>query len=169
MKLRPALVSDAEAIGYIRVSAWQAAYEKFMPQSFLAALDPLEHLDSRRKDLAKQTDGFVVCVAEVDGSVAAFSIIGTPRYPTNARVIELWALNVHPSLWRQGIGRALTLRAVDTASSLGFQTVELWCIHGNSPARAAYESCGFSLTGQERASSTLTGYPLHEVLYAKAL
>lgn len=169
IELRPALVSDAEAIGRIRVSAWQAAYEAFMPKHFLDALDPLANLEALHEKLAQPTDNFMVNVADIDSSVVAFSILGSPRYATHIQSTELWALNVHPDFWRQGIGRALTFDTVNTAKTLGFQCVELWCIHGNLPACATYESCGFTLTGQERTSSTLTGHPLREILYTKAL
>jgi len=169
VKLRPALESDAEAICRIRVSAWQAAYKKFMPGSFLDTLDPLTNIDSWREKLAQAIDGGIVSVADVDGSTVAFSVVGAPRYPVSERCTELWALNVHPDFWRQGIGRALVRRAIDTASLIGSQRLELWCIRGNLPARAAYENCGFAFTGRERSSSTLTGQPLHEVLYAKEI
>lgn len=169
IKLRPASVDDAEAIGNIRVSAWQAAYEAFMPKDFLNALDPLANLDALREKLAQPSDGFMVNVADVDGSAVAFSILGSPRYATHILSTELWALNVHPDFWRQGIGRTLTFDTVNTAKTLGFQCIELWCIYGNLPACATYEGCGFTLAGQERTSSTLTGHPLREILYTKAL
>ena len=140
-----------------------------MPQGYLESLDPLAHIDSWRKWLAQPTDNSSISVAEVGGSVVGFSTAGLPRYPTGEKCFELWALNVHPAYWRQGIGRALTTRAIDTASLQGFERVELWCISGNAPARTTYENCGFSLAGQERSSSALTGQPLHEVLYAKVL
>jgi ribosomal protein S18 acetylase RimI-like enzyme len=165
--LRPAIPSDADAVGRIRVAAWRAAYRSFMPASYLDALDPLANLDSLRVKLASPSDDFKLAVAEVNGLVVGFSIIGEPRYETSPGCLELWALNVSPEHWRRGIGRSLTLQAVREAASSGCD-IELWCISGNLPAQAAYESCGFLLTGKERTSSSLTGHPLHEVLYSKS-
>lgn len=169
MRLRQALVNDAEAISRIRVLAWQAAYGNFMPKGFLDALDPLANIDSWREKLTRPIDGWIVSVADVEDSTVAFSVVGAPRYPTSERCTELWALNVHPDFWRLGIGRILINRAVDTAAATGSRRIELWCIHGNLPARAAYEKCGFAPTGQERSSSQLTGQPLHEILYAREI
>lgn len=169
VNLRPAVTEDAEAIGYIRVSAWRAAYRQFMPPHYLGALDPSTNLEALRQRLANPIDPFRVTVAERSGSVVGFSIVGAPRYESSNEAVELWALNVLPKYWRQGIGCALTCEAIDRVLARGFSAVELWCIHGNTPAQAAYESCGFKLTGQNRTSSALTGHPLYEVLYAKAL
>ena len=168
MTLRPAIPADAGAIGQIRVAAWRAAYQRFMPESYLAALNPSANLDSLRAKLASPADDFKLTVAEYDGLVAGFSIIGAPRYEAIQGHMELWALNVLPEYWRRGIGRSLTLHAVREAAALGCRGIELWCINGNAPAQAAYESCGFTLAGKERTSSNLTGHPLHEVLYSRS-
>lgn len=168
VNLRPAATEDAEAIGHIRVSAWRAAYRQFMSPHFLGTLDPSANLESLRQRLANPIDPFKVTVAERSGSVVGFSILGAPRYESSNEAVELWALNVLPEYWRQGIGHALTCAAIDRVLARGYSGIELWCIHGNTPAQAAYESCGFKLTGQNRSSSALTGQLLYEVLYAKA-
>ena len=167
--LRPAIIEDAEAIGSIRVSAWRAAYQQFMPSNCLAELDPLHNLGALRERLAAPKKKLWFTCAEVNGAVVGFSMVGAPRYETLEGHAELWSLNVLPSHWRTGIARGLTLKAIGETTSAGYCVLELWCIIGNLPARAAYESVGFSLTGKERTSSHLTGHPLHEVLYAKAL
>lgn len=168
--LRPATTADAEAIGQIRVSAWQAAYAPFMPANYLGSLDPKANLAALRAKLATPSNDFRLTVAELDGEVAGFSIVGTPRHDDAYEGhIELWALNVAPSHWRKGIGRALTLQAIGKSASHGFSGIDLWCIDGNVPAQATYESCGFVPTGIARVSSALTGYPLHEMLYVKSI
>lgn len=169
MQLRPAELCDAEAICRVRVLAWQAAYGEFMPRGYLDSLAPLANVDAWGKRLAQPSNSASINVVEMDDSVVGFSTADLPRYSTAAKCVELWALNVHPAYWRRGVGRALTLHAIDIARAQGFESVELWCISGNIPARANYESCGFSLTGRERSSPTLTGQPLHEILYAKVL
>lgn len=169
MKIRQAVPSDAEAIGNLRVKAWQAAYSAFMPSHYLATLDSSANLDALRQRLEHPADNFILAVAETENMVVAFSILGTPRYESVSGCIELWALNVLPEFWRRGIGRSLTTNAITTASALKASRVELWCIKGNAPAQAVYESCGFTETGQERMTSSLTGHPLREALYAKTL
>jgi len=167
--LRNTTPSDAEAIENVRIAAWRAAYQAFMPPGFLAGLDPLKNLADLRERLSVQSMDFSVTVASRGPSVVAFSILGKPRYDAPPGSIELWALNVLPDYWRQGFGKTLTEGAIGSANSTGFKSMELWCIQGNTPAQAIYEKSGFTLTGQERISSHLTGSPLHEVLYTKKL
>jgi RimJ/RimL family protein N-acetyltransferase len=167
--LRPATPADAETIGRIRVSAWRAAYQPFMPASYLASLDHKANMADLRTKLATPSNAFRLTIAEVDDQVVGFSIVGTPRHNAREGHTELWALNVTLTHWRKGIGRALTLQAIGDSAAHGFIGIDLWCIVGNLPAQAAYESCGFIPTGIARVSSALTGYPLHEILYVKSM
>jgi GNAT superfamily N-acetyltransferase len=169
MSIRLATTADASAIGQIRVDAWRAAYQPFMPLEYLEALNPSANLDLLAERLSKPTKEFMVFVAEHEGNTLGFSLIGAPRYPTQELTIELWALNVSPAYWRQGFGRKLVDHSVAESSCLGFSRIELWCIKGNSPAEATYIGCGFTYTAKERTSSVLTGHPLNEILYAKML
>lgn len=165
MKIRHALPSDAEAIGEVRVRAWRAAYVPYMPARFLAELDPHANLDSLRSKLPTAGPDFQLKVIEHAATVAGFSILGKPRYAAPDGTHELWALNVDPTSWRLGMGRRLVSQALLDAQALGATQVQLWCIAGNQPARALYESLGFKATGDERITSHLTGHPLCEVLY----
>jgi GNAT superfamily N-acetyltransferase len=70
-----------------------------------------------------------VWVAEIDGRVTGF-LAASPDEIT-------WAY-VDPALYRQGIGRALVLHALERATG----PVELTVLDGN-PAREFYESLGF--------------------------
>lgn len=167
--LRKAEPKDVEAIGKIRVAAWQAAYREFMPGDFLAALDPKGNLAELRARISYPGPDFMVTVSEERGAVVAFSIVGAPRYQTAANTIELWAVNVLPEYWRGGVGSSLVEKAVKDARQLGFDRIELWCIKGNVSAQSAYEKIGFLKTGRVRSTSHLTGYRLNEVQYAKAL
>lgn len=167
--LRNATPEDAEAIGQIKVAAWRAAYQEFIPADFLAGINPADNLDSLRERLSAQGPEFTISVAETDKKVVAFSIIGKPRYPAALHTMELWALNVIPEYWQLGIGSKLVARAADYSKQHGFDSIELWCISGNRPAQLAYHKAGFVASGQQRSSSQLTGHPIHELHYFKML
>lgn len=168
MFIRRAIPSEAESIALVRVRAWRAAYKDFMPDAFLASMDPSANLDSRKATLQTAKPELLVKVAESDGRVSAFSILGSPRYEATVGTIELWALNVDPDAWRQGLGRRLVQEALSDALALSASRVELWCISGNQSACALYEACGFCATGKSRITSNLNGHPIHEVSYEKA-
>jgi len=169
MKIRPATPDDALAISNVRVAAWRGAYQPFMPAEFLDGLDPEQGLNNWRERLSTPSENWVTSVAEEKGVVVGFVVVGAPRYKAQENVAELWALNVHPSFWRRGIGRALTHHAIDAAKSMQYTGIELWCLRGNIAAQNAYESCGFRITEECRSTSHLVGTVLHEVLYAKTL
>lgn len=169
MLIRAARPEDAEFIGSIRVAAWQAAYRGFMPDAYLASLDPAANLDGLRAALCAEIPPFTLCIAEMEELPMAFSLLGKPRYDTNHSVAELWALNVHPSHWRKGAGQQLVRQALLDAKEQKFASVELWCIRGNLAAEHLYEACGFVSNGQVRTNSSLTGDPLHESGYSYAL
>ncbi len=166
IQTRPATSADAEAIAFVRVAAWRAAYREFMPAGFLAALDPMANLNSLKAKLDSSEPRSHLRVAQVNGAVVAYVTYGTPRYSASAGTLELWALNIMPAYWRQGIGRVLVQEVLAEARQAAFTSVELWCIVGNTPAALLYESLGFVLNGQNRTNSNLTGHPLHEFLYA---
>ena len=165
MLIRTAKSDDAEAVDRIRVNAWRAAYQEFLPADYLAALDTKSNLDSLSSVLASPESPFCLKVAEQNGIVAGFSIVGLPRHEADSGTYELWALNVEPSYFRKGIGQALVEEALRYSKSRDAIKMELWCVKGNTPAGLLYESCGFTLTGTERVTSRLTGHPLAEVLF----
>ncbi len=78
-----------------------------------------------------------VIVAEIQGEIAGFAaLVGG----------ELDGLFVEPDLWRGGIGRALINAAAHQARSRGLSLTVI----ANPTARGFYESCGFSVEGEEQ-------------------
>lgn len=168
MNIRSANPNDAVAVGRIRAAAWQAAYRDVLPKDYLATLDPEANLDALRAVMASASPAFHVRIAEVDGAAVGFSISGNARHSTDSRIQEVWALNISPDFWRRGLGRLLVEDALERSARVKAARLELWCIKQNSGARRLYEACGFALTELSRTTSSLTGHPLDEVLYAHA-
>ncbi len=78
-----------------------------------------------------------VIVAEIAGEIAGFAaVVGG----------ELDGLFVEPDLWGGGIGRALVGAAVHEARRRGLSLMVI----ANPRARRFYESCGFSVEGEEQ-------------------
>ena len=78
-----------------------------------------------------------VIVAEIDGETAGFAaVVGG----------ELDGLFVEPDLWGHGIGRALAEAATHEARKRGLALKVI----ANPRARRFYESCGFSVEGEEQ-------------------
>jgi len=78
-----------------------------------------------------------VIVADLDGKVAGFAaVVGG----------ELDGLFVEPDLWGGGIGRILVEAAVHEARERGLSLTVI----ANPRARGFYETCGFSVEGEEQ-------------------
>jgi GNAT superfamily N-acetyltransferase len=78
-----------------------------------------------------------VIVAELDGQIAGFAaVVGG----------ELDGLFVEPDLWGRGIGRALIDAAAHQARQKGLSLTVI----AQPGARRFYESCGFSVEGDEQ-------------------
>ncbi len=133
LEVRPVTPEDAEPIGRIRVRAWQAAYQAFMPADYLDALDQLRSLGDLRRMIVEGPRRFAALLARFAGEPAGFATLGEPRHPTEAGTCELWALNVDQHFWRRGVGSALVRAADHRAAAQGFGRMELWCIVGNVP------------------------------------
>ena len=128
LSLRPARPEECEEL------------EELQRRASLELLDYREqllaHPDAIHLPPAQIANGQVI-VAELDGAVAGFAaVVGG----------DLDGLFVEPDLWGLGIGRALvdaaTLKARDRGLAL--------TVVANPAARKFYESCGFSVEGDEQ-------------------
>ena len=57
---------------------------------------------------------------------------------------------VRPRARGRGVGDALVATVLDWASTRNAATVHLWVTETNAAARALYERCGFTLTGERQ-------------------
>lgn len=88
---------------------------------------------------------------------------------SNAHVLELAGLAVHPSSQGQGLGRALVLAAVDLARDAGARKITLRVLAANCHARRLYKSNGFTTEGVLRGEFHLDGHEVDDVLMAQQL
>ncbi|MFL6735859.1 MAG: GNAT family N-acetyltransferase, partial [Sphingomonas sp.] len=96
----------------------------------------LEHPDAIYLPEGQIANGQVI-VAEIAGEIAGFAaVVGG----------ELDGLFVEPDLWGQGIGRSLVDAAVHEARRRGLALK----VTAHPRARRFYESCGFSVEGEEQ-------------------
>lgn len=71
-------------------------------------------------------------LASQDGCVVGFINFGKcPDEGTSQDQGEIWALYVEPSVWGQGVGRALLEQAVQQLRSSGYGSTSLWVLSQN--------------------------------------
>jgi GNAT superfamily N-acetyltransferase len=163
--VRPAALPDAPAMGRVHVRAWQAAYRGHMPDAYLDGLRPEQRAAHWEGALLGADDlRGAILVAERDGEVIGFAVVGPTEEPAGAG--ELYAINLDPDSWGTGAGRALLAAAEAELARLGFAELVLWVLPGNARARRFYEIAGWVADGAER-SSEVFGMTVPEVRYRK--
>jgi ribosomal protein S18 acetylase RimI-like enzyme len=140
VRVRRAIVDDAEAIERVRTDTWRDAYRGLMPDSLL---DGLGYDATRRRVLmAAQAPEQFVLVAEDDDAVIGFCIGGRSRPPEERHRGEVYAIYVLPEHHGRGIGRAMLQAAAKELVDRGFTSMMIWVLRENAPSRRFYERMG---------------------------
>lgn len=147
MNLRPATISDAEAIARAHVLTWQTSYRGLVPDDFLDALVVESRADTWRVVLGEANPTHATWVGLIDGQVVGFAHVG-PSRDDDARdgVGELYAIYVLAEHQGRGVGQALIRVA---ASWLGerYRSATLWVLEANERSRRFYEMSGWRFDG----------------------
>ncbi|MGW6444546.1 N-acetyltransferase family protein [Lentzea sp. NPDC055074] len=153
MTVRPAVVSDAQAVAHVHVETWRAAYRGLVPDSVLDGLSVRQRAEMWERGIPHGG----VWVGLVDGEVAGFCAVGPSREPD--AVFELFAIYVLPSAWGTPLGYELARAALGDE-----QDVVLWVFDENPRARRFYERLGFRADGVVK-TETIGGAELKEIRY----
>ncbi|MDR6981001.1 GNAT superfamily N-acetyltransferase [Streptomyces sp. 3330] len=137
----------------IQVVTWRQAYSEILSAEELEALDVDRSADFWREQVASSTvAGTQLLVAQSSDQVVGFSSFGPVRDEDlkGDRVMELYALYVHPSLWSAGVGHALMSATAQYWSEQGVAEATLWVFERNDRARTFYERSGWRLDERVR-------------------
>jgi len=176
---RAAAVQDVPALAGVHLAAWLAAYRGICSDSYLDKLtrETFEGYHRSRFDSAGQPDPaqpFIVA-CDSDAGVIAFARGGPtrPAGPTGDALpagfaqsysCELYAIYVHPHQQGHGAGRILFSEMARRFHALGYSSLCLWVLAGNTNARQFYERLGGRLAGD--SVITLDGIAYPQVAYA---
>jgi ribosomal protein S18 acetylase RimI-like enzyme len=140
VRVRRAVVDDADAIERVRTDTWRYAYRGLMPDSLL---DGLGYDATRRRALmSAMSPQHFVLVAENDGAVIGFCIGGPSRTPVDQFGGEVYAIYVLPEHHGRGAGRAMLEAARKELLDRGFTSMIIWVLRENAPSRGFYERMG---------------------------
>ena len=172
--IRPAQIDDAASLARVRLETWRTAYRGLIPDAAIDAMDLAK--ESARWDerlRAPQPNSYLfVAEIEPDSSAdkletsrlaAGFCGGGPDRDEDPEYSGELYAIYVLQAYQRLGLGRALVQRAVDWLRQNGHQSMLIWVLRDNQPARRFYEVLGGKAV-RER-SIVIGGATLPEVAY----
>lgn len=149
--IRKPVPADGPAIGAVHVDAWQHAYADLMPADFLAGMDAERSGEQWQRILRLPPDGNDYRVAELDGRLIGFAVVGDPRDDVPAGTGELAAINFAHDAWGKGYGTQLFAHAVTVLKDRRFSGAYLWVAAGNERAIAFYRHRGWTDDGIDKA------------------
>ena len=160
--VRAAVLEDARGIATVQVRGWQTAYRGIVPVPALDAMS-IDEREARwhKSLLVKSADTWVA----VEGStVVGWASAGRGRdQDVSTLTGELWAIYVHPSHWRKGVGLRLWTTAAEDLRESGYAEATVWVLKDNLPARAFYQRVGFHPEPELEKQVELGGAQLLEV------
>ena len=165
--IRPMTVEDTRRVGEVHVRAWQSTYRGAMPDEFLDGLRPEDRAEMWRQGVDEAWPGQRDVIV-ADGRVAGFAAYGPAHGGGDDPLGELYAINLDPDYWRQGLGRRLIRHVTSELVRLGFPRAVLWVEATNDRARRFYEVEGWHFDGTEQ-TDTIDGVTVDEVRYARDL
>jgi GNAT superfamily N-acetyltransferase len=174
IKVRPAGIGDAPALARVRLETWRTSYRGLIPEAAIAGMDIDEETARWDERLRSPQPGIFLFVAEVSPTsgpgltaaiptAAGFCGGGADREADPDYSGELYAIYVLQAYQGQGVGRTLVRAAVEALRQHGHQSMLIWVLRDNQPARRFYEALGGKAV-RER-SIEIGGAPLPEVAY----
>ena len=143
MLVRRATVADAGSIAQIDVLAWREAYRGAVPDEYLDGLSVAQSESQWTKRLdAEEPEVFVA--EDSDIVIGRLDLGATRDEDAPPRTGEIYGVNVLPSRWSMGAGRALCGHAQQRLVELDFSRVTLWVLVANERAIQFYQRLGFS-------------------------
>ena len=164
--IRAAHSRDAAEIARIHVEAWRDTYAALLPADYLARMD--SRMEAARWGRAASHRMENTLVADADGEVAGYAIIGPARGQYTDPTGEIYALYIETDWRERGIGRALVEAAFDRFRKRGMTQAIIWCLEGNFAARGFYERCGGRFLPSGKIEE-VAGMPLPTVGYRWSL
>ncbi|MCC9198085.1 GNAT family N-acetyltransferase [Arthrobacter sp. zg-Y820] len=143
ISVRPPVESDADRLAAIHIAAWRAAYRGVMSDEYLDGLDSPRYADNWRRNILNPSEGTVHLVAQAGDEVVGFAVVGPATDNPEPGTGQVYAINLHPDWWANGIGSVLFAAAEETLISLGYDRACLWVEATNERAITFYTKRGW--------------------------
>ncbi len=140
VKIRRAVLEDAESIALVQVESWRKTYAGILPDAYLESLNIEKHSMLWRQNLRSgQTFAFV---AEDPWGIFGFISGGPIRDAIEGYDAELYAIYLMPARQRRGVGQELALTLRDALLMESFSSMVVWVLEQNLPGVSFYRKIG---------------------------
>jgi ribosomal protein S18 acetylase RimI-like enzyme len=140
VKVRRAVLEDAESIGLVQVESWRKTYAGILPDAYLESLNIEKHSMIWRQGL--RVGRIFVFVAEDPWGIFGFIAGGAIRDPIEGYDAELYAIYLMPARQRRGVGQELALTLREALLMESFSGMVVWVLERNLPAISFYKRMG---------------------------
>jgi len=166
--IREAKLEDAENIAFVHTMAWKESYPGMIDQDYLDHEVTLESRIKRRKEgLSNPNSQHTHLLAEYEGETVAFACYGDFRENTHVTSPpdgEISAIYILNKAKRKGIGKKLFHTIICTLLENNIQSMGIWVLQNNYPARYFYEKMGGDIELTD-IPITIGGKEYQECLY----
>lgn len=163
IQVRPARLSDSDAIACIHVAAWRETYSGLIPDSVIESYTEEKRRAQWRQGIALGEAGPAVLVATDEGAPIGFGAAGKARDPALEADAEIYAIYLVQSAQGRGAGQALVRALFAAMAARGCRSIGLWVFTANATARRFYERMG-GVAGLRR-DDTSEGWLCDETAY----
>jgi L-amino acid N-acyltransferase YncA len=163
--VRAATTEDARTIAEIHVRGWQWGYRGQIPAEILDQLS-VDRREAGWREAIEHRPDHRLWVAERDGRVVGFAATQPSEDEDATReVAQIGAIYIEERAASTGVGRALTLHALEDFRDRGFTTAIWWVLESNDRTRRFLERGGWRADGA-RKSEDVRGFELRELRYS---
>jgi GNAT superfamily N-acetyltransferase len=156
VELRTAVPADAQVGAALHAACWREAYGPHVDAALLE-----ERLADTGRWVAAWTrhliDGPPRVLAEADGELVGFAVVGANRDPDAPAPAELYAIYTRESWWGSGLGAALWDAVAPT------EPCSLWVVEANARAQAFYRRQGFVTDGAREHYAGLDAWEIRMI------
>ena len=161
--IRMPALNEAASTARVHALSWKSAYRGIVPDDYLDSIDVDVWAERHRRSMLEDPEGFVSFIAEVRGEIVGWALGGPNRDPALGFSGELFTIYLLPEYLRQGIGRKLISAVAGSLLASGFESMVVWVLAENRPARRFYEALGGRYVTEKEHS--IGGVSLMEVAY----
>lgn len=130
---------DAAALAEVHVEAWRETYAGLLPAIYLWRMNPQLYARRFRRQLVAAKPFEVTLAAEGRGGLAGYCAGHIHNDGRRAEVSTLYLLKTAQKL---GLGKRLLVATARVLQARGANTLSLWVLDGNEPARGFYTHLG---------------------------
>lgn len=159
MIVRRAIPVDAVQIARIQVDTWRSAYTGIVADETLQD----RNYEQSQIRFARAIEKGYLLVAVDEEEVIGFAAWGPERTGEAEFTGEIYALYVLQAKQGKGAGRMLMQHSAKALNEAGHESMLIWVLRDNVPARRFYEAMGGVLSGEKKID--INGQILPEVSY----